>query len=837
MGSLVLLLASSPGLQAQDSTFFAELHNMMPQESFDTWCVAAGDLDGDGDIDLVYGEDPHGIHLALNDGSGLTTDAAANLPQFDWSTRAVALGDVDGDSDLDIVLGNRSNPVGLFLNNGSAVFSDATSQMPSKNNDLNDIALIDVDGDSDLDVVIGNRGQNQLYLNDGSGFFKVANQLPNNSNQTSSLFPGDVDSDGDIDLAEGNEGQNSLYLNDGSGFFTDATSQLPAALDETDDLSMGDIDGDGDLDLVVANSYHHSYSIQNRLYLNDGTGRFIDAAAQLPFDDDCTAAILFQDTDSDGDLDLYLGNEYSYDNFTSRDRLYLNDGAGLFSAAPDRIPEDEDRTRDVLFADMDGDGDSDMVVGNNGQNRLYLNDGAGFFSDVSAPLATGGHECLAVAAGDVDNDGDPDVLVGCGDWYGCRNRLYINDGSGNFIDRTDRLPMNHEATRDAVFGDLDCDGDLDVYIANNGRDALYLNDGTGTFVDASFQIPGFIGESSSAVFGDVDRDGDLDIMVSGHLSSGDRLFLNDGHAVFSDASIRFVPPSEQTRSLALGDVDGDGDLDAVMAKWWQNGLYLNNGSGVFLEASGQLPADTDDTNSVALGDVDGDGDLDLYFGNEGVRDRLYLNDGTGSFTDGTTQLPDHVDNTEAVALADLDGDGDPDALVGNSRSWHDDEDRLYTNDGNGVFSDASSLLPQLSIDSYALAVHDLDMDGDSDILLGSLDHTRIYSNLGRQIAWRALPRTDRELTMDIHGPAGGWFRLAVSTRRCHVPHPPFGILRIDPSYVLSEQRGWLNGSGFAERAVKVPASSILLGRSLYWQALLGPELSLSNLETTTFSNL
>ncbi|MCI0586491.1 MAG: FG-GAP-like repeat-containing protein, partial [Planctomycetes bacterium] len=120
-----------------------------------------------------------------------------------------------------------------------------------------------------------------------------------------------------------------------------------------------------------------------------------------------------------------------------------------------------------------------------------------------------------------------------------------------------------------------------------------------------------------------------------------------------------------------------------------------------------LPADADGTMAVALGDVDGDGDLDAFVGNAfGQQNRLYLNGGSGVFTDVTaTNLPALIDDTGAVALGDVDGDGDLDAFVGNGLAFGGSgQNRLYLNGGTGVFTDVTATnLPALIDDTGAVA--------------------------------------------------------------------------------------------------------------------------------------
>src|SRR5262245_36644942 len=179
--------------------------------------------------------------------------------------------------------------------------------------------------------------------------------------------------------------------------------------------------------------------------------------------------------------------------------------------------------------------------------------------------------------------------------------------------------------------------------------------------------------------------------------------------------------NDPAMALALGDVDGDGDPDAYLGFDGQNRLYLDDGNGTFADVTAtNLPAVLDVTRAVALGDVDGDGDLDAFAANDG-QDRLHLNNGTGVFTEATaTNLPFFFGNARAVALGDVDGDGDLDAYLGNGAGSIWGQEGLFLNDGTGVFADATATnLPVVSDLTFAVALGDVDGDGDLDAFVGN----------------------------------------------------------------------------------------------------------------------
>ena len=336
-------------------------------------------------------------------------------------------------------------------------------------------------------------------------------------------------------------------------------AEFPGDTDETSSVALGDVDGDGDLD-VMFGSWTHS----NRLYRNDGYGIFVDVSAtSLPVDADFTEAVAFGDVDGDGDLDLVCGNQ------GQQDRLYENDGMGGFiDVTAGRMPADAALTPFVELADLDGDGDLDMLL--SGPLRLYDNNGAGQFVDVTAARLPAVWLHYGFALGDVDADGDLD-LVAAG------YLLLRNDGSGTFADDSaGNMPMVFGNGQVNVLGDVDGDGDLDLLGNNHGFSpfgaplgTLFCNDGSG-----SFTVCGTFGVCrNAAALGDVDGDGDLDAIFCSvrndpftfEVWGVKTLHLNDGAGTFQHVPAPGFAFSEGPSAVALGDLDGDGDLDAVTA--------------------------------------------------------------------------------------------------------------------------------------------------------------------------------------------------------------------------------------------------------------------------------
>jgi hypothetical protein len=238
-------------------------------------------------------------------------------------------------------------------------------------------------------------------------------------------------------------------------------------------------------------------------------------------------------------------------------------------------------------------------------------------------------------------------------------------------------------------------------------------------------------------------------------------------------------------------------------------------------------------NAIELLDADGDLDFDLFLaGSILAQNRLYSNDGSGVFAAVSPNLPPSSDATSDAAAADVDGDGDSDLLLANSL----EPERLYLNDGSGVFADAIGQLPvQIDLSTEALLA-DLDLDGGRDALLANPYGTnRLYPNLARQLAWRGLPRIGKPLALDAYGTPGSLWSLALSSGIASLPLPPFGTLKLAPGSVLVVGAGGLDGAGRASKSSLVPNDSALTGFALHWQAALGIPLQLGNRELTQFA--
>ncbi len=352
-------------------------------------------------------------------------------------------------------------------------------------------------------------------------------------------------------------------------------------------------------------------------------------------------------------------------------------GQPYIDATAAHLPARIDTSYRVAAADVDDDGDLDLLVAAAGQCRLLLNDGHGTFADGTATsLPPGGDTILAAAFADVDADGDPDLFLAS--FHG-RDRLLINSGTGAFLDvSAARLPATALQTVALAVGDLDGDGDPDlVSVVRGGANRVFINT-AGNFSDETrARLPADSERHTTAALFDADGDDDLDLFI-GVERGQSRLYSNNGVGVFSDTTATALPQiARSTLHAASADLDGDGDLDLILAEGPDGARLLSNhGTGGFIDESpGRLPALVAFPIQAIPVDADVDDDTDLLLVGPG-QNRLLLNDGAGQFTDATpTGLPADEERTYGATAADLDGDLDPDLILARPQA----QNRLWLN--------------------------------------------------------------------------------------------------------------------------------------------------------------
>ncbi|MEK7264214.1 MAG: LamG-like jellyroll fold domain-containing protein, partial [Bacteroidota bacterium] len=385
--------------------------------------MTSGDLDNDGDIDIVTANDAsNNLSLLKNNGLGnFQTDTVISVGD---GSDYVILGELNNDGNLDIVVTNRnSNTITVILNNGNSNYTLLNTNVSSY---PHSITYFDADGDGDLDIAVLHyfpSNSVSILLNDGNGNLTVGNTFGVGS-YPNFITSGDWDSDGDFDLAVSNSvaEQIAILKNDGKGIFTQ-TSTVGVGSNPWY-IVANDCDSDGDLDLAVANSYSDYVSILK----NDGNGTYIQSS-QINVNGEDPVGLVSGDIENDGDLDLISANGTS-----NNISILINNATGTYSVGTTYLSGGSPRV--PITSDFDNDGDIDIAVANITSNTVSI-----FKNNLANPslVAYYPFNNNANDSSVYGNNGTVNGATITSDRFGNANSAYGFDGSSSYINTTENL--------------------------------------------------------------------------------------------------------------------------------------------------------------------------------------------------------------------------------------------------------------------------------------------------------------------------------------------------------------------------------------------------------------
>jgi len=523
--------------------------------------------------------------------------------------------------------------------------------------------------------------------------------------------------------------------------------------------AFADVDGDGDMDLFIGGKSETTISVLHNdiLYFENNGGVFSNADSPFPdslniaptMSDTARVSPAFVDYDMDGDPDCVIGLEdgsFIY---------YRNDGGQMVGVIGAGNPFDGivlgSGNASPTFFDVDNDGDMDAVIGKADGGIAYYENVDGVYTertDAANPFdAINVTENSAPAFADLDGDGDMDLFVGNKEG----KIAYFENNEGVWTANIDGNPLSQilVAGEDSApaFANLDGDDDMEVYVGANipglleyydpdeNRNFRFINDNQLNITRlANDPNPGLV---------DIDKDGDMDAFFG----------MGDGFVeYFENVSGTYVKQDSANNPLNTGvfktsaiaapsfaDLDDDGDMDCYMGTYEENIVFLENEGGIFTRNDADNPfagIDAGANECVTFTDYDNDGDLDAFVGIKAGAVKYYRNDGTADapmFVEADADNPfDGIDFTNTVqpnfvttvSSGDMDGDGDDDALVGQSNGIV----RYFAYEGTALVERAD-LNPFAGYDfgrGAALYLSDYNNDGFPDLFLSNAAGATYY---------------------------------------------------------------------------------------------------------------
>ena len=567
--------------------------------------------------------------------------------------------------DLDIVSASvNDDTIAWYENDGASDPSWTAANIATSADYARDVYVADMDSDGDLDIVSASIDDDTIawYENDGASdpSWSAAN-IATNANGARAVHVADMDGDGDLDIVSASYGDDTIAWYESNAADKNLDADAVAGVDYT--AASGTLTFDaGDTTAtftvpVLADSYPENNETATMTLSSASNATLSDATGTLTITDDDSISftgttinqglsdqareVFLADMDSDGDLDIVVSS--SKDNTVA---WFENDGAANPGFSHANIATNANGGADVVVRDMDGDGDLDIVSASSGDDTIawYENDGAADPTWSSANIATSADGAYSVDVADMDGDGDLDI-VSASDrdntiaWY-------EHDGAADPSWSAANIVTNVDGARGLSVADMDGDGDFDIVSAARDDDAIdwFENDGAADPTWTKANIATTADGALDAKVADMDGDGDMDIISASHLDDTIAWYENDGAADPTWTAANIATDADGAVDLEAADMDGDGDMDIIAGSrlddtvsWYENdGAADPTWTAVDIDTSGDWVRD------VHIGDLDGDGDLDIVVASR--------NDDTISWYENT------CDGSDPLVL-DLDGDG------------------------------------------------------------------------------------------------------------------------------------------------------------------------------------
>ena len=715
------------GLAALSLCGVASANGLYPTQFFGTLngpgAVVNVDVNGDGKLDLVEIGSDQTIAVLLGRGDG-TFKSPKEYYAAGNGARSLAVADLNGDGKPDIVVVNSvDSTVSVLLGKGDGTFKAQTEVQAQAGDGTPapsyvvggapvSAAIADVNNDGKPDILVTNftSATVSILLGNGDGTFKAQTTVDVDLGPTS-VVAADMNRDGKMDLIVNNSKADSfgVLLGNGDGTFgPEVNTQLGPFVNAAplQTLLVADFNHDGNLDVITTTSQLNAQTVL--YYGGNGDGSFRPGRTLVTGRE--TTFLATADLNGDGDLDLIAG---SFAGATLR--VMFGNGVGGFSAGTDYPAAGITGslgTQGFTVGDFNGDGHPDIASVNPSASLIQVlyNDGKGRFHLAHA-LDTGDSP-TDVQTADLNGDHHLDLVeIDSADGtMGVR----LGNGDGTF-QALQTYPVGANPQR-LFLVDVNHDGKLDAVTVNYGDSTVSVLLGNG---DGTFRSRRTFDAGPNAVdlgVGDLDRDGNLDLVVGNAVVATVSVLHGNGDGTFK-APVAY-PASNTVNGVAVGDLDQDGFPDVVTVGAFVTVLHNDRKGGLKPLSFDSAGVSADAYSAIGvratLRDVNGDNKLDILVADSSNSQlAVLLNTGGGHF-----QLPTDFPtcaNPRSLALGDLNADGDVDVAVACQGS---SSTGVLLGNGRGGFINFTY---PAELSPRGLAIGDFDEDGEPDIAVANGD--------------------------------------------------------------------------------------------------------------------
>ena len=724
--------------------------------------VAIGDINNDGLSDVYFTSNLGTNKLYLNKGNFKFEDVSIKAGvegKKIWST-GVVMVDINADGFLDIYVCNAGNTKGdsqkneLFINNRNGTFTEKAEQYNLADTGITThAAFFDYDKDGDLDCYILN-----------NSFIPVSSLNYSNKRDLR---------DKDWEVADILKGGGDKLLRNDNGKFIDvsATSGIYGSLIGFGlGVTVGDVNGDLYPDIYISNDfYEHDY-----LYINNKNGTFSEqiqdwashisqssmGADMADVNNDGKADVFVTDmlpehderlkkTTNFENYDLYLRKlNLDFFNQYMQNTLQLNNGNNQFLEIANYAGVAKtDWSWGALLFDMDNDGYKDIYVCNGIYHDLTNQDFVDFFANefMQKMIITGVKEQIETIINKMPSTPIP-------------NYAYKNNKNLTFSNEAHNWGLDTPSfSNGAAYGDLDNDGDLDLIVNNVNMEAFVYRNNSNKNKANHFVKVKLKGDNQNkfGVGSVVELFSGKEILRQelipsrGFQSSIDYVMtfgigtkkIDSAQVIWPNSKFQTIKNIKNNASLTLNIADAKSTY--IPKNKIEKKLFLEKSNSFLIHKENEY-IDFDyegliskmlsqEGPSLAVGDINGDGNEDVFIGgSKGTSGKIYLNKGNDTFSSTTQKDLDSDLNFEdtAACFFDADNDGDLDLLVGSGGNEKADQanykNRMYLNNGKGIFTKSTSIIPTTNNNVSVIAPYDFDNDGDMDVFIGSRSVPGVY---------------------------------------------------------------------------------------------------------------